>query len=111
GTRQRGQQRGLFLSRDHARRSAEQSSGLRTISEREPERLARYRSRFTEWRSAGARYPGNLPALRATRCSHDRECHYLSGAKRSARDRKSAEFFTEHPRSLFALVRERRFSP
>src|SRR5205823_11978132 len=61
------------------------------------------------WRSARARHPGNLSSLRQTRRRYDRECDYVSGAKRSARDRKSAKFFTEHARSLFAFVRERRF--
>ena len=76
--RQRREQRGLLLPRNHASRSGEQSSRLRTFSERKPQRLARYRSRSAERRSARERHSGNLSALRQTRRGHDRECHYLS---------------------------------
>ncbi len=76
----------------------------------EPQRLARYRSRSSERRSARKRDPGNLSALRQTRRGHDRERDYLSRPQRRTRDRQSAEFFAEHSRSLLAFVRERRFS-
>src|SRR5205814_8455914 len=65
---------------------------------------------FAEWRPARARHPGSIPALRQTRRGHDRERDYLSRAKCGSRDRKGPEFFTEHSRSLFAFVCERRFS-
>ena len=110
GPGQRREQRGLLLPRHHAGGSGEQSSRLRTLSERKPQRLARYRSRSAERRSARERDPGNLPALRQTRRRHDRERDHLSRTKRRARDRQGAEFFAEHPRSLFASFRERRFS-
>ena len=88
----------------------EQSSRFRTLPERKPQRLARYRSRSAERRPARACDSGNLPTLRQTRRGHDGERDHLSRPQRRARDRESAQFFSKHSRSLFAPVREWRFS-
>jgi error-prone DNA polymerase len=84
GTGERGEQRRLLLPRDYAGRSGEQSPRLRALPEREPERLAGYRSRPTERRPARERDPGNLSPLRQTRRCHDRERDLISRQKRRA---------------------------
>ena len=109
GPRQRGEQRGLLLPRDHAGRSGEQPSRLRAFPERKPERLAGHRSRSAERRSARERDPGNLSPLRQARRGDDGERDHLSRQKRGARDRQGAELCAQHSRSLLASVRERRF--
>jgi error-prone DNA polymerase len=49
-------------------------------------------------------------AVIQTRRSHDCERDQLSRTQRRARDRKSAELFTEHHRSVFTSICQRRFS-
>src|SRR5207247_10968525 len=56
-----------------------------------------------------SRDPGNLPPLWQAGCSYDCERDQLPGTQRRARDRKGAELFTEHSRSFFASVCQRRF--
>ena len=86
GPRQRGQQRGLLLPRHHRGRSHRLPPALRALSQRRPQELAGHRSRSAERRSARARDPGSLPALRPPRRGHDGERHHLSaGAAPCAR--------------------------
>ena len=109
GTRERGEQRGLLLSRDYAGRSGEQSSRLRAVPEREPQRLAGHRSRSAERRSARERDPGSVSSLRQARRGHDGERDHVSRPERGARNRQGAKFVAKYSGPLLASFRKRRF--
>ncbi len=93
------QQRRLLCARDHGSRCSRHGTALRALSIGRARRVAGYRSRPSQRRSARARHPTCLSALRQARRSHDSECHHLSRPLCHPRHRKSARLHRTRSRT------------
>ena len=96
GARVGGQQRRLLRARHHGGRSGRHGLALRAISVGGARRVAGHRSRSAERRSARARHPVRVRALRHARRGDDRQRHHVSRPERGARGRQGARSFREH---------------
>jgi error-prone DNA polymerase len=90
GPRLGRQQRGLLCARNHRRGPGRHGSAVRTLPLRRARRMARYRYRSAQRRTARARHPARVPALRKAGRGHDRQRHHLSRPLRRARSGQGA---------------------
>ena len=74
----------------HRGRSGRDGSAVRAVPVGRTRRVAGYRSRSAERRSARARDSARLPEVRHARRGHDRQRHHLSRPERGARSRQVA---------------------
>ena len=93
GARLGRQQRRLLLAGDHGGGPGRHGPAVRAVPIRRARRVAGYRPRPAQWRSARARDSVRLPALRAARRGHDRQRHHLPRPLRRARGRQGSGFF------------------
>ncbi len=97
GPRLGRQQRRLLQPGHHGGRSGRHGPAVRALPLGGARRMARHRSRSAERRSARARHPVRLRALRAARRGDDRQRHHVSQPQRRARGGEGAR--ARRPRS------------